>query len=231
MCIYENHDRLKNFAHGHGDSCYVSVKFISWLCIITFKISNKLPDPYSPLSKTIPSEAIKEVNKIVEQSIKNAGTKHSRGTYLKFTSTQQAQVAKYTVENGNQAAIRRYSKELCAESKELCAEIKESTLSTWKSKYLSEIKQRYKEGVYGKSGEIVVPSLPSKKRGRLLLLGEELDEQVQSYIRAMRDGKGAVTTTVVLAAGEAIMQHHNKKLAHDNGGPITLTRHWARSVL
>ena len=28
-----------------------------------------------------------------------------------FTPTQQAQAAKYAVENGNQAAIRRYSKE------------------------------------------------------------------------------------------------------------------------
>ena len=61
--------------------------------------------------------------------------------------------------------------------------------------------------------------------------GEELDKQVQSYIQAMRDGKGAVTTFFVLAAGEVIVQHHNKKLAHDNGGPIILTRHWARSVL
>ena len=49
--------------------------------------------------------------------------------------------------------------------------------------------------MFDKSGEIVVPSLPSNKCGRPLLLGEELDKQVQSYIRAMRDGKGAVTTT------------------------------------
>ena len=79
--------------------------------------------------------------------------------------------------------------------------------------------------MFDKSGKIVVSSLRSKKRGRPLLLGEELDKQVQSYIGAMRDGKGAVTTTVVSAAGEAIVQHHNKKLTHDNGGPITLTRH------
>ena len=35
----------------------------------------------------------------------------------------------------------------------------------------------------------MVPSLPSKKRGRPLLLGDELDKQVQSYVRATRDGK------------------------------------------
>ena len=76
-----------------------------------FKISNKLPDPYSPLLKTVPSDAIKEVNKIVERSIQNASTQGSRGTCLKFTSTQQAQVAKYAVENGNQAAITKRNNE------------------------------------------------------------------------------------------------------------------------
>ena len=68
----------------------------------------------------------------------------------------------------------------------------------------------------------MVSSLPSKKRGRSLLLGDELDKQVQSYVRATHDGKGAVTTTVVLAAGEAIVQHHNKSLSNENVGPINL---------
>ena len=43
---------------------------------------------------------------------------------------------------------------------------------------------RQESGVYDKSGEIVVSSLPSKKRWRPLLLGDELDKQVQSYVRA-----------------------------------------------
>ena len=90
-------------------------------------------------SEIIPSQAIKEANEIVKQSTQNGSTKHSRGTYLKFTLTQQAQAAKYTVENGNQAAIHRYSKEFCAE-------IKESTLSTWKSKYLNEKRSATKKG-------------------------------------------------------------------------------------
>ena len=42
------------------------------------------------------------------------------------------------------------------------------------------------------------------------------------------DGKGSVTTTVFWQqCSEAIVLHHNRKLACDNGGPITLTRHWA----
>jgi len=91
-----------------------------------FKISSKLPDPNGPLSETIPSEVIKEANRIVEESTQNGSTKRGREMYLKFTLIQQVQAAKYAIENGNQAAIHRYSKEFCAE-------IKESTLSTWKS--------------------------------------------------------------------------------------------------
>ena len=55
--------------------------------------------------------------------------------------------------------------------------------------------------------------------------------KVQSYARATRDGKGAVTTTVALTAGETIVQHHNKSLSYGNGGPTKLTQHWARSLL
>lgn len=71
-----------------------------------FKVSSKLPDPNGPLSQVVPSETIKAANKSISETVENTGTKRSRGTYQKFTAVQQAQVAKYAVENGNQAAIR-----------------------------------------------------------------------------------------------------------------------------
>ena len=46
-----------------------------------------------------------------------------------------------------------------------------------------------------------------------------------------------VTTTMVLAAGEAIVKTHNKKLLHEedgdkaSGGPIKQTRYWAKCLL
>ena len=82
--------------------------------------------------------------------------------------TQVAQAAKFAVEHGNQAAICQYSEEFCMK-------IKDSTLSTWKSKYCAAIKDWQREGKYAESSEITVTSLPSKKRGRPLLLGNELD--------------------------------------------------------
>ena len=121
---------------------------------------------------------------------------------MKFTLVQQAQVAKYAVENGNKAAIRHYSKEFRSD-------IKDSMISTWKSKYLEELRKCHKSGKYAESDETVVSSLPSLKRGRPLLVGDTLDKQVQCYVRTTRSTGGMITTTVVLAAGEAIVRTHN----------------------
>lgn len=48
----------------------------------------------------------------------------------------------------------------------------------------------------------MVPTLPRKKMGRPLLIGEELDKQVQGYIRYYREpGVGTVVNTEVVIAG------------------------------
>ena len=58
---------------------------------------------------------------------------------------------------------------------------------------------RREAGVYDKSGEIVVSSLPSKKRGRPLLLKDELDKQVQSYVRATTVSISTRAVTILIA--------------------------------
>ena len=45
-----------------------------------------------------------------------------------------------------------------------------------------------------------VSALPSKKRGRPVLLGQELDQKVQLYLKKVREGGGAVSTRIVIAA-------------------------------
>ena len=59
-------------------------------------------------------------------------------------------------------------------------EIKESSVRTWKNKYKDKVSKR-------KCAGEDICELPDKKRGRRLLLGEELNRQVQSYyIRSSR---------------------------------------------
>ena len=61
-----------------------------------------------------------------------------------------------------------------------------------------------KAGDFEASGEVVVDTLPLKKRGRPLLLGSELDDKVKSYIRDARMAVTPINTTVVMVSGEAI---------------------------
>ena len=100
--------------------------------------------------------------------------KQPRGTYRKISPENQATIAQYASEHGNKAAA-------CYFSRKLDTDIKESSVSTWKLKYLKEIKRKVKC-----REAVVVKELPVKKRGRPLLLGEKLDQKVKSYIKAVR---------------------------------------------
>ena len=142
---------------------------------------------------------------------------------MKLTPVQKAQIAKYALANGNKAAILRYTKEFQTE-------VKMSSVSTWKAKYVSELKHLVKSS-NGGSRDVAVLSLPALKRGRPLLLGENLDRQVKSYISAVHEKQGIINTAITVACGEAIVKKTDKNLLRENGGPIELTKVWAKSLL
>ena len=54
--------------------------------------------------------------------------------------------------------------------------------------------------------EPVVTCLPVKKRGRPLLIGEKLDDEGKSYIRAVRECGGVITISITIAAATAIVR-------------------------
>ena len=63
-----------------------------------------LPDPNAPLSSTIPAAAVRDDNDAhtqFGQQIQGCERKRSRGSYVKLTPDQQAQIAKYALANGN----------------------------------------------------------------------------------------------------------------------------------
>ena len=98
---------------------------MSWLCITSLHLYlSKPPDPNGSLLKEMPSSVIREVNKsVVKVTEAQNSEKLCRGRYSRFTSTQAAQVAKFSVQHGNHTAINRYSEEFCVK-------IKDSTLGT-----------------------------------------------------------------------------------------------------
>jgi hypothetical protein len=118
---------------------------------------------------------IREANKEVTATLTKQKKPKQRGPYNTQTISddQRLKVAKYASIYGVVGAVRRYKKE------EPGVTLRQSTVRTWRTTYHTELKKRTQEET---QGLVTVESFPSKKRGRPLLLGEELDEQVKAYI-------------------------------------------------
>ena len=77
-----------------------------------------------------------------------------------------------------------------------------------------------------------ITELPSNKKGHSLLLGELLDGQVQSNIKELCSKGAIVDTAIALAcAAEGVVMHHDSNLLATNGGHITISKDWAKSLL
>ena len=179
-----------------------------------------LPDHSGPLSASISPAMTKEANDAVK-SVTREGKSKRRGSYAKFTPEQQAVIGGYAALHGNQAAVRHFSKQLKVQ-------VQVTSVQTWKTKYLAEISRKRKEG---ETDNLTVKSLPVKTSGRPLLLGEKLDSEVKSYIKAVREGGGVITTSVTMAAATAIIRKADRSLLAENGGHITNTNNWTKSLL
>ena len=106
--------------------------------------------------------------------------------------------------------------------------MKVTSVQTWKTKYLAKLNRKRKEG---ETDNLTVKSLPVKRRGMPLLLGENLVSEVKSYIQVVREGGGVVTTSITMAAATAIVRKADKSSIAENGGHITITNKWAKSLL
>ena len=91
-------------------------------------------------------------------------------------------------------------------------------------------KKQYQAEVQRKGCSEEISSLPKKKRGRPLTLGE-LDGKVQQYLRSLRKAGAPVNVRIVVAAAEGIVKATDRTMLSDNGGGIHLTKAWAYSIL
>ena len=124
-----------------------------------------LPDPRGSLSCSVPSQAIAQANKEVEALRENKKVK--RGQYKRYSATDCAEIGKYACHHGVAAAARFFSRKLDKR-------VSESTVQSIKNAYVEGLRQ--KRGAEDR-GDIT--ALPLKKRGRRVLVGQELDMKVQ----------------------------------------------------
>ncbi len=138
-----------------------------------FSKESNLPDPSGLLARSITKSSIlaanSKVRELLNESNQSTSSTKTRGPYAKFNQNQKANVEKYAAENGVTAAVWQYIKEFPA--------LKENTVRDWRDTYRLEISKKRSS-----SGDADVHELPAKKKCRPLLLGEELDRQVQAYL-------------------------------------------------
>ena len=185
-----------------------------------FKTTEKLPNPRGPLSKRVPSKSIVSANEAVRRVIEDADSpKPPRGPYVKFLPEQKAEIGKRAAEHGVAATARYYNKRFPG--------ISESSVRTWRNAYTTELKKKRREG----SENLTVESLPEKKRGRPLLLGEELEMQVRAYLTALCENGAVVNTAIAIGCAEGIVKSKDSNLLASNGGHIALSKHWGKHFL
>ena len=175
-----------------------------------FRPVNGVLDPKGPLSSTVPPSVLTEVNKEVKKAQEHT---KKRGSYVFFTPEEKARVAKYGSENGVMAALRRFSRELGRD-------LKENTVRDWIKVYRKEIQKQQSSTKIGDDRSFVVAELTGKKRGRPVMLGEKIDAEIRTIIRAMRDSGAVVNTSIAIATAVGVLRKRDKSLLKENGGPL-----------
>ena len=132
------------------------------------------PDPRGSLSRSIPSQAIAEANKQVERVLAEGS---NRGPYTKYNAAVRPEIGKYACQHGAAAAARHFTRKLKKP-------VRESSVKSIKKGYIEELRKRQRTD----DGEEVT-AFPAKKRGRKLLLGDDLDHKVQVYLKKVREGE------------------------------------------
>ena len=135
-----------------------------------------------------------------------AKSKRKRGEYHHYDGPTRLKIAKYASENGNKAAVKKFSTHLGYE-------ISEATVRNFKRKYLSQLMTTDADAI---------TSLPHGSSGRPLLIGKDLDDQVAVYIRKLREAGGIVNCNIVIAAAKGIISHKNPSLLKEHGGTVEL---------
>ena len=182
--------------------------------------SSGLPSPSGPLSTTIPPAAISSANREVEVVLNDAAAKSKRGPYKKYTPKERADIGKFGAENGVQAAVRKYSRVFRKP-------VNESTVRQFKRAYLAERARKRRAG----DDDLTVEALAHRKRGRPLLVGSHMDSIIQEYILKVRESKGVVNTSIVIAGARGLLKRMDRTRLAEYGGPATLSRGWAKSLL
>lgn len=150
--------------------------------------------------------------------IGNKGSK--RGTYAAYSPEIRAEIGKYAAEHGSHKASLHF-KEI------LGHEIAGSTIRGLRDKYLFK---RELSVISDGNIEKDVTSLGYAQRGRPIRLGA-YDQEVQNCIQELVKSGERVSSFLAIATAKQVLLQYDPGLLEENGGPIKLTKTWAKSFL
>ena len=105
--------------------------------------------------------------------------------------------------------------------------LKEASVRGWKN-------TRYKEVLIESSrkrGPVEIEELPQNRRRRPLLLGEEMEAEVKSFIEVTCEKEAIVNSHTVMATARGVVISHDANLLLENGGYIEITKSWVQQLL
>lgn len=138
----------------------------------------------------------------------------------RYTPEVRAEIGKYASQHGSGAASAFFTRKLKRK-------VRQSTVHSIKIAYLECVRQKRTAD----SSDDDVAELHPKKRGRPLLLGDCVEQQLQLYLKKIREHGGVVTASVVVAAARGILISTDRSKLIEFGGYIDLSRQWAYHFL
>ena len=164
-----------------------------------------------------PTEMVEFVNEIVAAGYHHRkGKKKKRGHYNVYSADQRAKIGQYAQEHGIMPAVRKFRNEFDRP-------LQDSSVRSMRKAYMEARKHLPDE-------DVEVTELPTKERGRPLMLGE-YDSEVVEYVEALKRNGVQINHQIVMDAARGVLLHHDKNKLKEFGGPIAITRKWAESFI
>ena len=175
-----------------------------------------LPDPGAETSEAGRRQVEVTNARVAEALVKKPGRKRSSTTYHRYEPEIKAKIGRYAAENGNVAAVNKFSKVLGYE-------LHEATVRNFKRAYCEKLR-------VVKDPEAIT-KLDNRKLGRPTTLSTEMELALKEYIRKLRQNSAIVNRMIVISAAYGIVEYFNKGLLKEFGGTLELTRVWVQSFM
>ena len=151
--------------------------------MVLLKYFKKDTNPDSSLSERMPSAAISSMhNEVGDLIIAVPSDSRKWGPHQNYTDEERAWTGKRAAKFGVTNTVRHFGKQFAARP------LKQSTVKTWMMNYKKELANRVKVG-----WSLTIEKLEMIKRGNPYLLGEEMDRQLQEYIKTWEQPKLSLT--------------------------------------